>query len=115
FVEAPAGSRFQDRQTCCEPTSPLFLSRHGGRFTPYGLRESWYTTSTRAGCRDRRFHDLRHTCATLLLLANVHPKVVSERLGHASIQITLDTYSHLLPTMQSTAVAALTAALVRVQ
>jgi integrase len=51
--------------------------------------------------------DLRHTMATMLLLANVHPKVVSERLGHASIQMTLDTYSHLIPTMQRAATEAL--------
>ncbi len=49
---------------------------------------------------DFRLYDLRHTCATLMLLAGVHPKVVSERLGHASVKITLDTYSHVLPTMQ---------------
>lgn len=47
-----------------------------------------------------RLYDLRHTCATLLLLQGVHPKVVSERLGHASVTLTLDTYSHVLPTMQ---------------
>ncbi|MCA1567399.1 MAG: tyrosine-type recombinase/integrase [Acidobacteria bacterium] len=47
-----------------------------------------------------RLYDLRHICATLLLAANEHPKVVSERLGHASITLTLDTYSHVLPTMQ---------------
>jgi integrase len=47
-----------------------------------------------------RFHDLRHTAATILLLENVHPKIVSERLGHASIEITLNTYSHALPTLQ---------------
>jgi integrase len=50
-----------------------------------------------------RFHDLRHTHATLALAAGVHPKVVSERLGHASITITLDTYSHAIPAMQETA------------
>lgn len=50
-----------------------------------------------------RLYDLRHTCATLLLAANEHPKVVSERLGHASITITLDTYSHVLPSMQQAA------------
>jgi integrase len=54
-----------------------------------------------------RFHDLRHTCSTLMLLAGVSPKVVSERLGHSSIQITLDTYSHVLPTMQADAVTRL--------
>lgn len=45
-------------------------------------------------------YDLRHTCATLLLLAGENPKVVQERLGHASIIQTLDTYSHVLPTLQ---------------
>ena len=58
-----------------------------------------------------RFHDLRHTHATLALAAGVHPKVVSERLGHASITITLDTYSHAIPAMQETA-ASLVASLV---
>jgi integrase len=58
-----------------------------------------------------RFHDLRHTCATLLLLKNVNPKVVSEMLGHATIAITLDTYSHVLPNMQNEAAAAMEDAL----
>lgn len=47
-----------------------------------------------------RLYDLRHTCATLLLLAGVHPKVVSDRLGHSSISETMDTYSHVIPGMQ---------------
>lgn len=47
-----------------------------------------------------RLYDLRHTCATLLLSANEHPKIVSERLGHSSVTITLDVYSHVLPSMQ---------------
>ena len=58
-----------------------------------------------------RFHDLRHTCATLLLSKNVNPKVVSEMLGHASIAITLDTYSHVLPNMQDSAAEAIEEAL----
>ena len=58
-----------------------------------------------------RFHDLRHTCATLLLSRNVHPKVVQEMLGHATISQTMDTYSHVLPDMQDEAVAALESAL----
>ncbi|MDX6269901.1 MAG: integrase [Acidobacteriota bacterium] len=49
---------------------------------------------------DFRLYDLRHSCATLLLAAGENPKVVSERLGHASITLTLDVYSHVLPTMQ---------------
>ena len=54
----------------------------------------------RAGLPAIRFHDLRHTSATLLLSQGVHPKVVQERLGHSQISVTLDTYSHVLPTMQ---------------
>lgn len=50
-----------------------------------------------------RFHDLRHTHATLALQAGVHPKVVQERLGHSDISITLQTYSHVLPGMQEEA------------
>ncbi|HET7272182.1 MAG TPA: tyrosine-type recombinase/integrase [Rubrobacter sp.] len=52
-----------------------------------------------------RFYDLRHTCATLLLTKGVHPKIVQEMLGHASITITLDLYSHVLPHMQDKAVS----------
>ena len=52
-----------------------------------------------------RLHDLRHTHATLALRAGIHPKVVSERLGHATIAITLDTYSHAIPAMQEEAAA----------
>ena len=51
-----------------------------------------------------RFHDLRHTHATQLLRAGVHPKIVSERLGHSGIGITLDIYSHVLPNIQEEAV-----------
>jgi integrase len=52
-----------------------------------------------------RFHDLRHTAATLALSGNVNPKIVSEMLGHSSVAFTLDTYSHVLPTMQTDAAA----------
>jgi len=65
----------------------------------------------RAGLDAIRFHDLRHTCATLLLASNVNPKIVSEMLGHASIAITLDTYSHVLPNMQNEAAKAMEVAL----
>ena len=53
----------------------------------------------RAGLPNIRFHDLRHTCATLLLGRGVHAKLVQELLGHATIAVTLDTYSHVLPSM----------------
>ncbi len=66
----------------------------------------------RAGLpRTVRVHDLRHTCATLLLGKGVHPEIVQELLGHATIAITLDTYSHMLPNMQGEAVSAMESAL----
>lgn len=61
----------------------------------------------RAGLPPMRLYDLRHACATLLLSEGVHPKVVAERLGHASTQMTLDVYSHVLPHMQEEATATL--------
>jgi len=57
----------------------------------------------KAGLPKIRFHDLRHTSATLLLSAGVHPKVVQERLGHSQISMTMDLYSHALPSMQEDA------------
>lgn len=65
----------------------------------------------RAGLPRIRLHDLRHTHATLALQAGVHPKVVSERLGHATVSLTLDVYSHAIPALQEDA-AAVVAALV---
>jgi integrase len=58
-----------------------------------------------------RFHDLRHSAATLMLSQGVHPKIASEMLGHSQIGITLDLYSHVIPTMQASATAALDALL----
>jgi integrase len=67
-----------------------------------------YKELLKKGCLpDIRFHDLRHTAATLLLAGKVNPKVVSEMLGHASVAITLDIYSHVLPDMQHDAAAIL--------
>lgn len=65
----------------------------------------------RAGLPNIRLHDLRHTCATLLLAKGVHPKFVQELLGHATISITLDTYSPVLPGMGNQTVAAMEEAL----
>ena len=56
---------------------------------------------------DVGFHDLRHTCATLLLTKGVHPKIVSEMLGHSSIAITLDIYSHMIPGLGEAAASAM--------
>jgi integrase len=61
---------------------------------------------------DIRFHDLRHACATLLLGRDVHAKLVQELLGHRTISVTLDTYSHVLPGMSNAAAGAMDEALV---
>ena len=58
----------------------------------------------RAGLKEMRFHDLRHSFATLMLEQGENPKVVQEILGHSQISLTLDTYSHVLPNIQEEAV-----------
>ena len=91
----------------------VFPNSIGSLFNPSNLRNrSFKHIKARSGVReDLRFHDLRHTCATLLLGEGVNVKVVSEMLGHASITITLNTYSHVLPDMQDSAAYAMEAAL----
>jgi integrase len=61
-------------------------------------RRSWRLTLKRAGLLIK-FHGLRHSCATRLLTQGVHPKIVAERLGHSSVHVTLDTYSHAIPAL----------------
>lgn len=67
------------------------------------IRRSFRPLLAKAGLPQIRFHDLRHTCAPLLLFLGVNPKVVQERLGHSQITLTLDTYSHVLPHLQQDA------------
>lgn len=69
----------------------------------------------KAGLPPIRFHDLRHSVATLLLSTGIHPKVVQEILGHSQISITMDIYSHVLPTMQQEAIARLNTAIEPIQ
>ncbi len=73
------------------------------------LRNSFRPLLRAAGLPDMRFHDLRHTAATLVLGRGIHPKIVSEMLGHSQIAITLDLYSHVTPTMQREATLAMDA------
>ena len=90
----------------------VFATERGTLINPTNLRQrSFAPLLMKAGLPTIRFHDLRHTCATLLLSKNVNPKIVSEMLGHATIAITLDTYSHVLPNMQDSAARALEDAL----
>jgi integrase len=82
-------------------SSQLVFSRAGGEPLHPTLFSYWFQRQVAlAGLRRIRLHDLRHTHATIALQAGVHPKIVCERLGHSSITITLDTYSHVLPSMQ---------------
>ena len=80
-----------------------FASPAGTPTDPAGLRRKWKRIAAAAGLPTLRFHDLRHAHATLMLVSGVHPKVVSERLGHSTVAITMDTYSHVLPHIQSEA------------
>ncbi|WP_337100493.1 tyrosine-type recombinase/integrase [Paenibacillus sp. YIM B09110] len=69
-------------------------TKFGCPVSPYYFESRWLDMLRKSGLPKIRFHDLRHTHASLLLQQNVHPKLVSERLGHSSIGITLDRYSH---------------------
>jgi len=91
----------------------VFAGPDGRPWFPSNFERTWRTFKNKLPDELRiRFHDLRHTHASQLLAQGVHAKIVSERLGHASIGITLDTYSHLLPGLQEEAVKQLEASLV---
>ena len=90
----------------------VFTTRAGTPIRRDNLHaKSWKPLLRRSGLPDIRFHDLRHTCATLLLVRGVHPKIVSEMLGHSSIAITLDVYSHVIPALGEVAASAMEDAL----
>ena len=94
-----------------QPVTDLVLTApHGGPWWPSLFDRTWRRFKKANGI-PCRFHDLRHTHATLMLRAGVNVKVISERLGHASIGITLDTYSHVMPGMQEEAAAKIDAGL----
>ncbi|HEY5472589.1 MAG TPA: tyrosine-type recombinase/integrase, partial [Candidatus Limnocylindrales bacterium] len=92
-------------------TGLVFAQENGAALDPESVSRYFRQAVKQSLLPQIRLHDLRHTHATLALQAGIHPKVVSERLGHATISITLDTYSHAIPAMQEEA-AALIAALV---
>jgi integrase len=81
----------------------VFPSTIGTPMDPSNLYHEFKRILKKAGLPDIRFHDLRHTAATLMLQQGTHPKVVQERLGHSDISLTLNTYSHVLPSMQEEA------------
>ena len=99
-----AGSIWQDEDL-------VFCRQDGQPLDPDSVSQSFERLGARAGLPRIRLHDARHTAASLLLAAGVHPKVVQERLGHATIATTLDTYSHVLPGLGEDAAERLAAAI----
>jgi integrase len=100
------GSLWQDHDQ-------VFATELGTPLEPSNVDRRFRALLARAGVPRIPFHGLRHTHATLLMKHGVHPKVASERLGHANITLTLSTYSHVLPQMQEEAAAIFAAALAR--
>jgi integrase len=95
-----------------EDQNRVFSNTVGGPLEKGNVdRRSFKPLLKRAGLPSIRLHDLRHTAATLLLSLGEHPKVVQERLGHATISVTMDVYSHVMPDMQRHAAAKLDALL----
>jgi integrase len=85
------------------PTDFVFSHPNGIPLRPNSVTRAFQTIAESAGLQGVRFHDLRHAHATLMLQQGIHPKIVSERLGHSSVAITLDIYSHVLPGLQEAA------------
>ncbi|GCF07355.1 site-specific integrase [Dictyobacter arantiisoli] len=95
-VRLKAGSKWQDNDL-------VFSNKHGNYFSLTVMYKVFNQVLIEAEIPHMRFHDLRHSAATILLALGIHPKVVQERLGHSQISMTMDTYSHVLPSMQQEA------------
>jgi integrase len=85
----------------------VFSSIHGKPIAPCVLGHNFHRIAQKAGIENIRFHDLRHTFASLMLLRGAKPKVISEALGHSSVAFTMDVYSHIIEGMQEDAMALL--------
>jgi integrase len=96
-VKKKAGRLWQDHDL-------VFCTSIGTPLNPERVREPFKALLKEAGLPDIRFHDLRHSAATLLLAMGIHPKIVQEMLGHSNIAMTMDVYSHVLPVMQQEAI-----------
>jgi integrase len=101
-----AGSRWVENRM-------VFTTYKGTSLDHATVVRSFHRSLESAGLRHQRLHDLRHANATLMLSEGVHPPVVMEMLGHSNIALTLDTYSHVIPALQSDAAALVNAALGR--
>ena len=90
-------------------TGLVFTRENGTPYRPERITQIFKDSVKQAGMPPITLHGLRHTHATLALAAGVHPKVVSERLGHASVSLTLDVYSHAVPSMEEEAASRIAA------
>ena len=108
LIQAEALLRIGARQS---DDSPVCLRANLQGWTPIDLSNRFIRFVKAAGLPRVRLHDLRHSHATHLLMAGVHPKVAQERLGHSSIMLTMDIYSHVLPAMQDEAAKSIDAAM----
>lgn len=103
----------QRQATVPLPRAFVFTADRGHALDDRRLREHWTRLRQQAGVTPVRFHDLRHTAATLLLADRVHPKLVSELLGHTSVAFTLQRYGHVIPPIHREAAAAMDRLLAR--
>jgi len=81
----------------------VFSTPQGSPLRPNTITRAWTTLAAKAGVKPIRLHDARHTHASLMLKQGIHPKIVQERLGHSTISMTLDIYSHVAPGLQEAA------------
>lgn len=86
-----------------EENDLVFSKEDGSPLMPNAVTSAWLRLAKRAGLEGIRLHDARHTHASIMLKQGIHPKIVQERLGHSTIAITLDTYSHVTPGLQEAA------------
>jgi integrase len=104
FVRSAAGEAWHDQDL-------VFCNATGGPLAPSHQTATFKQAVTKVQLPAIRFHDMRHTAATMLLARGVNVKLISEMLGHATITLTLDTYSHVIPAMHGDAAAAIDAML----
>ena len=107
FLEHLAQDRFADN----DPDALVFVSLEGSTMSHTNFYKRHFKPAVRRSlspaAQTLRFHDLRHTCAALLIAAGAHPKTIQEQLGHSSIQVTMDVYGSLLPSVAEALEAAL--------
>ncbi len=103
FVKTLCQLFFKFSLRCPQNTRLIFSQLDGKPLLPNTVTHNWINLVRRIGLEGIRLHDARHSHASLMLKVGTHPKIVQERLGHASIQVTLDTYSHVAPGLQEAA------------